>query len=78
MIDSSTVLSAARVLLCVRVVCLRGVLSVRASSSMKRGKKAEEAAADGENDTGSGTAACSDAHSNTCSSRTSERIFQTC
>lgn len=48
-----------------RVVCLRGVFAVRASSSMKRGKKAEEAAADGEDDTGSGTTACSNAHSNT-------------
>lgn len=37
------------------VVCLRGVLAVRVSSSMKRGKKAEEAAAEGENDTASGT-----------------------
>lgn len=46
---------AARVLLCVRVVCLRGVFSVRSSSKMKRGKKTEEAAAaDGENDSGSG------------------------
>lgn len=41
--------------LCVRVVCLRGVLAVRVSSSMKRGKKAEEAAVEGENDTASGT-----------------------
>lgn len=48
--------AAARVLLCVRVVCLRGVFAARASSSMKRGKKAEEeaAAAEGENDAGSG------------------------
>lgn len=41
-------------LLCVRAVCLRGVFVVRMSSKNKRGKKAEEAAADGENDTGSG------------------------
>lgn len=51
---SSSVFPAARVLLCVRVVCLRGVFAARASSSMKRGKKAAEAAADGENDSGSG------------------------
>lgn len=55
-------------LLCVRVVCLRGVLAVRAGSSMKRGKKDEVAAADGENDTGSGTAAGTNAHSNTLNS----------
>lgn len=42
---------AASVLLCVRVVCLRGVFAVRASSTMRRGKKAEEATSDGENDT---------------------------
>lgn len=48
---------AARVLSCVRVVCLRSVFVVRASSSMKRGKKAEEAVAEGENDTGAGTTA---------------------
>lgn len=53
-------------LLCVRVVCLRGVFVVRSSSSMKRGKKAEEAVADGENDNGSGITACINTHSKTC------------
>ncbi|XP_037317552.2 DNA-(apurinic or apyrimidinic site) endonuclease isoform X2 [Pungitius pungitius] len=49
---------SAWVVLCVRAVCLRGVFAVRATSSMKRGKKAEaeEAAADGENETGSASA----------------------
>lgn len=42
---------AASVLLCVRVACLRGVFAVRASSTMRRGKKTEEATSDGENDT---------------------------
>lgn len=47
---------ATSVLLCVRVVCLRGVFAVRASSTMRRGKKAEEATSDGENDTSTSTA----------------------
>lgn len=49
---------AASVLLCVRVVCLRGVFAVRASSTMRRGKKEEEATSDGENDTATSTAPC--------------------
>ena len=51
------VFPAARVLLCVRVVCLQSVFGARANLSMKRGKKTEDAAADEENDTGSGTTA---------------------
>lgn len=50
----SSVFAAVRVLLYVRVVCLRSVFAARASSSMKRGKKAEEAAVDEDNDSGSG------------------------
>lgn len=46
---------AASVLLRVRVVCQRGVFAVRASSTMKRGKNAEEATSDGENNTASGS-----------------------
>lgn len=49
------VFAAAHVVLCVRVVCRQVVIPVRASSSMKRGKKTEDAAAEGENDAGSGT-----------------------
>lgn len=44
--------------LCVRAVCLRGVFAVRVCSNMKRGKKTEQAAADGENDSGSGNKSC--------------------
>lgn len=51
---------AACVLLRVHAVCLRGVCAVTVRSKMKRGKKAEEAAADGDNDTGSGTASCAE------------------
>lgn len=64
--DCSFVLPAARVLSCVRVVCLRVVLPVRVSARMKRGKKTEEAAAaDGDND--AGIAASSICHSLTLS-----------
>lgn len=38
-------------LLCVRVVCLRGVCGVRCENMSKRGKKAEDAV-DGENGAG--------------------------
>lgn len=51
---------AACVLLRVHAVCLRGVCAVTVRSKMKRGKKAEEAAADGDNDTGSGTTSCAE------------------
>lgn len=37
--------------LCVRVFRLQSVFVIRASSSMKRSKKAEDGAADGENGT---------------------------
>lgn len=50
-------------LLCVRTVCQRGVLAARLNSNMKRGKKAEEVAADAE-DTGSGIESCTDLNIN--------------
>lgn len=52
---TSSSLPAASVLLRVPVVCLRGVFAVRASSTMKRGKKTEEATSDGENNAASGS-----------------------
>lgn len=50
---------AASALLCVLAVRVRGVFAVRASSTMKRGKKSEEAAAAADNDPDSGTTRCS-------------------
>lgn len=47
--------AASVLLLRVRVVCLRGVFALRTSSAMKRGKNAEEATSDGENNTASGS-----------------------